>query len=1566
MRKNSFAVQLVILLLLSLLTPLSTNATDSTISTNMTWSGQHTLTGNVTIIHGMTLTIEPGASIDCGDDYWILVEGNLVAEGAHFFSSAIPLTQGSHGAGLWKGIEIATGGNANLNGTLIENAKTAVKINGELEANNLQIKHSYIGVNNLANSNIQGYNSHQIDYDSVQNSGILTISNAQINQSAIGIHTTGITTVSQSNFSSIGVALSTPSGELNANNIQLETITVGITSQSSSKVHVSDITGSNVSLLVDAGNSDELQISDVDITGDRVLVSNQATSFEISNLSFARTTTHNTPSIDQNCLGVCNLNEIHLSGTSNGIFLSGSGTHELINVDVSATDSAIEATGSGHLSATNLSISTDNSGITLRGPTSQINGDTTVIITEPSSIGIDILDSSHHWSNLVIKKPYNQQDTTSIGINAWYADVEYNELKIENLSTGIILQDSNFNGNITRVLGGTDTAIELKDSKLISNEISTKYQAFGIQMHDQSYLRTNQWTAELHNSPLKLFNDSQANVRNFVPLNTNSNSFDASGDGTILYGGNPSITISTTNYGIFEETITQFTDISGNAVQAIIKVNDFQIECDENGFATLPLLPQGSEIEAIFSSTGVTQILIGGQSNQIVQIPVIPQGDWTINSGQSVILGPRADGLPHAISGNIELHGDSSLKLISSSIEVSSESQVFLFDQSQIIGDNAIISASNIEINSLAKLTSLENSELIVEAPVNWYCSSTISTISLFFEQDVELQPNCNIEMLGGNINSTYNIPVSASFTQLSSLELVVLDKGEPVENALISINGTNELTDEEGKVSINATARFIDGSSDNVGGIQNITLQVGSFSDFVTWDSSRSFHHTFIASRIDSGILSENMILESKWSPYYLEEELIIPQLKTLKIDDGVSFRISDGVNIVVNGALDAGESTLSSTGYGARWGGLVLGEFLSSRIELSNTDVVEAFTPIYISSSGSLFADGISLMRSTASEPLLYVEPSSTASIEIRNSQFRDGGRGCIELYQSEAEIEISNLEISFCNGPAIWARQTEVIASNITIGEGVDTGFDLTEVSGIISSVDATQFSGTGNVVWLDSMDEEFKLENVLAVTGQSAAIAGRNNRNLQIDNVVIEGAPGIDFDSSAGLLSNIQLTGEGSGNGLINHHGRSSSSMIFENLLIENYSVGVDLHSDEGETTSPAIIRNSIINSSTTISAENYSALVRNCNLTGQSELSDDSIIDFVDTKLSSQSQFTTWNNARINQLHSIQIDSQLNGISKFTEYDIISTYSNGSTSSVTVAGIAILHQISVSSQSSNLGQVQLSSLQIIANSPGLPEKSVTLENSQQWDIGTSLIIQLEDNNPPEVEFIEPIFGQKIMQQTLFSASVNASDDIDSLSELNYRWTLIDSQNNQIFQINSSTPTENISVPSPGMYILQVEVFDTLGLSTLVSQSFESIPLDSDGDNTVDCDQNSWFDLKIGRSCGPDIYDEDDDNDGFSDSRDAWPLDPCAWQDTDKDQQPNEINCPDGVTTLLIEDQDDDGDGIPDILEGQSSDDSGDFDTFTMFILVIIAIIFVLFIRRMKQGGGEQSEKDYTYE
>ena len=149
MRKTLIAPAIILLFLLSLLSPVMVSASDSTISTNVTWSGQQTLSGNLTIAQGVTLTIEPGTTIDCGDNYWIQVEGSLIANDATFFSSTPPVTQGSHGAGLWKGLIISLGATAVLNDTLIDNAKTAILVNGRLNANDLQISDSYIGVNNI-------------------------------------------------------------------------------------------------------------------------------------------------------------------------------------------------------------------------------------------------------------------------------------------------------------------------------------------------------------------------------------------------------------------------------------------------------------------------------------------------------------------------------------------------------------------------------------------------------------------------------------------------------------------------------------------------------------------------------------------------------------------------------------------------------------------------------------------------------------------------------------------------------------------------------------------------------------------------------------------------------------------------------------------------------------------------------------------------------------------------------------------------------------------------------------------------------------------------------------------------------------------------------------------------------------------------------------------------------------------------------------------------------------------------------------------------------------------------
>ena len=147
-------------------------------------------------------------------------------------------------------------------------------------------------------------------------------------------------------------------------------------------------------------------------------------------------------------------------------------------------------------------------------------------------------------------------------------------------------------------------------------------------------------------------------------------------------------------------------------------------------------------------------------------------------------------------------------------------------------------------------------------------------------------------------------------------------------------------------------------------------------------------------------------------------------------------------------------------------------------------------------------------------------------------------------------------------------------------------------------------------------------------------------------------------------------------------------------------------------------------------------------------------------------------------------------------------------------------------------------------------------------------------------------------------------------------------------------------------------------DNLGLTTMAEVDIEITQLDTDGDWSSTCSSTTWFDPSTGLQCGPDIYDPDDDNDGRLDENDVWPKDPCAWIDSDDDGQPDRIQCPPGATTTLFEDQDDDGDGIPDELEGTSLGESGDSTTPLILIGSILVLVLIIFFIRIR-GGGPKS-------
>ena len=96
--------------------------------------------------------------------------------------------------------------------------------------------------------------------------------------------------------------------------------------------------------------------------------------------------------------------------------------------------------------------------------------------------------------------------------------------------------------------------------------------------------------------------------------------------------------ISCANSDYFVMTNVKFTDMSDNSVEATINVNTFQFVSDENGEVFLPLISEGSIVVATLLGTGISETLSGGIQGQVVQIPVIPDGDWVISDTQTITL----------------------------------------------------------------------------------------------------------------------------------------------------------------------------------------------------------------------------------------------------------------------------------------------------------------------------------------------------------------------------------------------------------------------------------------------------------------------------------------------------------------------------------------------------------------------------------------------------------------------------------------------------------------------------------------------------------------------------------------------------------------------------------------------------------------------------------------------------------------------------------------------------------------------------------------------------------------
>ena len=1547
---RSHAVVLIFLLLGMSMAPLI--SADSTISTSTTWNGTVVLTGNVTVDASSTLSIESGTVVDARD-HWLTIDGVLEASDVEFMTTETSTSLGSTGAGLWRGITISVGGSAALSNISISGAESALKVHGDVTiSDSITITNSYIGFDIASSGTLSAENvtMSTIDIQSVVNHGTLAIDTGLFTNTATGILSTQDLTANDVSFFDTGVAIDILSGSADIVGLGLEDVSVGIGSDASASTTVSSIYGQHVALLVDGTDADGLAVSNALVSGDRLLWGSME-SISLSDVNFTQESVDRSV-IDLRCRVDCTFNHVYVHNADIGMDIDGPGTTTLTNSVLHGDEIGLRASGTGLLVVDSTTLKANATALSLSGLDSELNN-TIVSLHDGNGPATSLLEGHHQWDDVEVIKPYSSLDTSSVGIDAWYATIEASSLTTNGFAYGAEIEDTTLHSDVGSFINGKSRGIHAIDSDISIGSLTTTAQEEGIVLSDSSSLNVVDWVANLHNTPLLLEDDSLAQVRTFSPLNTAQGSSDAIGDGTFLYGGPTTSSVSTTNSGYLYETYVSFVDMNNQPIQATSFAYGFVSEADENGITSLPLLASGTVVEALYDGQGVSVELYGNQQGQTVQIITLPEGDWNLPASSNVVLGARPDGQPHQLNGDLTFGSNAQLKLIDTTLVIDSASAVDLGPSGTLTGDKGILNASSLMMSVQSTLVS-EGQGLEIQSPVQWSCSQAQNIANIRFMSTISLAPLCEVEMIGGQANEAISIGSGATFALISTLDIEVLDKGLPIEGATIIVDGQTVQTDSFGQATAQTTARMVDSQGDVQEGTKTVTMQINSFTEFYAWNSQESTSHTFMASTVPTGTITSWLILEESWSPYRLEGDLTVGSTTKLTVNDGVELRISSNAIIDVQGVFEAGAATISSTGFGARWGGLLLDGIMGSRIDLSGTVMVEGSPLLTMAGLGEANVQGAQFARSAGADPLISIHSSSQGSLTLIDTELRDAGSMCIQTQSPDATIVLRDVSLSDCNGDGLWARLSTIDAHDITLGSGLEDGVDLTGTTGQLTGLQSDEFDGE-YVLRMQSIEDGFSVSNSVLHAGQSGGLFAFMCEDILLTNLTVHGAPAIDLDESSGVLQNIVLEGESSGVGLTIRHGLSEP-VHAEAVQITDYSVGVKLHAHDFEDPVPVVMSNLSVTSVEAISAEFFDLRIESSTLIGDLSIAS-SIVNAIDSTWMGQASIDT--SGLLNEWSTHSLHALLNGAVVEAAYTLNSDFLS---TPIELTGrfvdIEMLH-----TQTAADGSSLISMATVEARS------DLSLPTSETFAVGTSsqqnVQIILIANAPPTLSIQTPYSGQRYMETTPVEVSFTVLDDTTESGDITVTWTVFNAQNQQVTSGQNDAAQFNITSLDTGLFVIQLIATDNLGLTALAEVDIEITQLDTDGDWTSTCSSETWFDATNGLQCGPDIYDPDDDNDGRLDTNDVWPKDPCAWIDTDDDGQPDRIECPPGASTTLFEDQDDDGDGTPDALEGSSYGESEENSTALILIGSIVILVLIIFFVRIRGGGpktlGEIDER-----
>ena len=1501
-------------------------ASDTVTTQDVDISGNYTMTGNYTVSHGTTLTIKPGTTIDM-QEYWMKVEGTLIVDNSTIMSSVQTTSPGGHNAGVWDSITIASGGSAILDNVTISNAKSCMIVDGSMVAKSLAVEDCLIGIEVAGTADVDGLSIESVDNDGVRVSGNAQLSNVDILLTTTGISSTGDLVVSNGDFQQIGTGISLAGGTADVDDINfISGIGNAVSITSGVSGDIDGMTGSSRNAIV-AIDSTGFQISNVDMSGDRLVNSWSAGDLTITGATYFADSSE-TP-IDLRTSGTVTLSDISLTGQFSslqgsynapwiGIALAGSGDYLISNSHIEATDYAVKASGTGTLSVSDSLFLSENNGFSFSGISQTTLDNVTLNVTQGGEKGIDILQGAHTFSELEVNMPFNQYATGSTGIEAWWCSINAQDITVTGFANSMSVYESDLIAEDLHLLDSSKQGLYASSSMIhVSDSMQTRTSDTGLMMiSSQAVLRT--WSASTHEDAANIDSGSEVTTWDFTSIGQLDS--DSTGDGTLNYGSSQTLSKlqAASNNRLWEMTIN-FEDLTGNPVDADWHVLGFSGTAS-SGTAVLPVSELGSQITATYGGVGALSTPTGVQGGtHTIQVPIMPQADWTLSSGSVVVLGPTDDGMPHSAGGNITIPANAKLILMDTSLMIPEGANLIVNSYGDFEGENSQFHGDIISHSDL--FSDSPTSNLTVDGDVFWTsCQNDMELYNLHIEGSIQLDNSCKVTINSGSTPSSWTIGVGAVFEIVNRLDVNVLDKGEPVQGATITVDGQSVSTDSAGMASKSVTALSIDSSGVVSTGLMQVQMNWGQISDLMAWNTSMSKQHTFVASTVQSGSLTEWLELEKAWSPYHLTDDLVIPQFQTMTINDGVYLRVAGEATITVEGTFNSGYSTISSMGGGIGWGGLVIGGSADTQARIIGTSLVEGSPLVTIDGESDVAISHAYLARSSGAEPLLHTTNNANmAFLTVASTTFVDSSSHCVQILGT-VEISLTNVEMINCYDDALWTQGTYLMIDGLTVSDNVT-----------LAGVEGSLTNFVGESLAVNNLDGFMMSDLTLS------SLTGDENREINIDGATFSSAPGIDLDNSAGTLSNIAIDCGGSGTGLIAHHGRSSASLTLADSTITSCTKGIDLHTDG--SSAPMILENVAIDSMVAISSDGSDISVTGGFLNGSLDV-DNAVANLYDVAPLSQSTLS----GEIWVWVSHILDVRLGGAPQ----DANLVLEVGQAWSGSAQGSSILVYLPAKLVDGS-GTQDFTTVRVIATAENLPET----EKFLTFGLEEPEIIQIDmiGNQAPDAEIIIPDEGFRIMETLPIEVRALVSDDLDSVSDLQIVWKVTVGQE-EVMRLNGEW--NNLTDLSAGEYILTIEVTDLQGKMTTESISFVVTLLDSDGDVSPTCNED-YFDKEENVYCGPDIYDKDDDNDGVLDTSDAYPTDPCANTDTDRDGQPDTIKCPLGVTTWLTEDQDDDGDGVPDVSEGTESQEESESSPIIaiVFVLIFLAAAAFMLLRRKEE-------------